>query len=317
MDLTGVRTFVAIADTGQFQAAADDLEVSQQAVSKRIAALERELGVLLFTRTTRGATLTAAGQAVLPHARELLFSAERIMASVQRTPRPLRVDIISRRIGPGALLRDFHRARPETELEVLTLFDAGTAIAAVASGEIDATVRAVRGALPVGVRMRRVLDEPHHLLVGPGHRLAEAEAVTPAQLADHPIWIPGIAPGTEWAAYYEDLAAVFGLAIDTRGPNFGTETMLDALAEDAKLATLIGERTRYVWPAEYGLRRIPVRDPALLYPHSLLWRADNPHRGLAALRDFLRPAPGAPAAAWLPSWAGTAGKGTDASLRYG
>lgn len=303
MDLPAVRTFVAVAELGQFQTAADDLEVTQQAVSKRIAALERELGVLLFTRTARGATLTAAGQAMLPHARELLFSAERIVASAQRTPRPLRVDIVSRRIGPGALLRDFHRARPETELEVLTLFDAGTAIAAVASGEIDATVRAVPAGLPKGVESARVLDEPHQLLVGPGHRLAEAEAVTPAELADHPIWIPGIAPGTEWAAYYEELAAAFGLAIGARGPNFGTETMLDALAADEKLATLIGERTRYVWPAEYGLRRVPVRDPALLYPHCLLWRADNPHRGLAALRDFLRPVPAPPSAAWLPSWA--------------
>ncbi|MYR85655.1 LysR family transcriptional regulator, partial [Streptomyces sp. SID685] len=49
MDLKAVRTFVAVADTGQFQEASAVLGITQQAVSKRIAALEKELGVLLFT----------------------------------------------------------------------------------------------------------------------------------------------------------------------------------------------------------------------------------------------------------------------------
>lgn len=305
MDLLAVRTFVAIADAGQFQGAADDLEVSQQAVSKRIAALERELGARLFTRTARGATLTPAGQAMLPHARELISSAMRMVASARVAP--LRVDVVSRRIGPGALLRDFHQAHPDTELEVVTLFDAASAIPAVASGEVDATFRAVTmppGDLPRGVRAARVLDEPQELLVGPGHPLAEAEAVTPAQLAGHPIWIPGLAPGTEWTAYYDEMAAAFGLAIDARGPNFGTVTMLDALAVDAKFASLVGHRSGLVWPAEYDLRRIPVRDPVPVYPHSLLWRADNPHPGLSVLHGFLAtlPAVGAPGT-WRPTWA--------------
>ncbi|MET8413967.1 LysR family transcriptional regulator, partial [Streptomyces sp. NPDC005195] len=63
MDLDTVRTFVAAADAGQFQEAAAELAVTQQAVSKRIAALERTLGVRLFTRTPRGARLTIDGQA--------------------------------------------------------------------------------------------------------------------------------------------------------------------------------------------------------------------------------------------------------------
>ncbi|MET9474826.1 LysR family transcriptional regulator, partial [Streptomyces sp. NPDC002922] len=83
MDLDTVRTFVAAADAGQFQEAAAELAVTQQAVSKRIAALERTLGVRLFTRTARGAELTIDGQAFLPHARELLRVAERAVASVR------------------------------------------------------------------------------------------------------------------------------------------------------------------------------------------------------------------------------------------
>ena len=53
MDLAAVRTFVAVAAADQFQEAAVDLSITQQAVSKRVAALEKELGVRLFTRTSR------------------------------------------------------------------------------------------------------------------------------------------------------------------------------------------------------------------------------------------------------------------------
>src|SRR2546423_5415024 len=82
MDLEAVRTFIAAADAGRFQDAATDLAVTQQAVSKRIAALERDLAVRLFTRTARGAQLTVDGQAFLPHARDLLRVATRADASV-------------------------------------------------------------------------------------------------------------------------------------------------------------------------------------------------------------------------------------------
>jgi DNA-binding transcriptional LysR family regulator len=307
VDLDAVRTFVAAADAGQFSEAATDLSITQQAVSKRIAALERDLGVPLFTRTGRGAQLTIDGQAFLPHARGLLQAEERAVASVRPGRRALRVDVIGRRLAPAALLRDFHRAHPQTELDVVTLPDAGTAIAAVSSGTIDASFRAVTmpvRQLPDGIRATRVLDEPVQLLIGPAHGLAAARAVTPAQLAGHRIWMPGNAAGTEWAAYYDELAATFGLTIDTVGPNFGTEPLLDVIADSPELATFIGEQTRILWPADYDLRRIPLVDPAPVYPHSLIWRAANPHPGLAVFRDWLGSArPGRRGGTWTPKWA--------------
>ncbi len=64
-----------------------------------------------------------------------------------------------------------------------------------------------------------MLDEPLQLLTGPAHALAGARSVTLAQLAGHRIWMPGIVPGTEWAAYYDDLVAEdFGLTIEATGP---------------------------------------------------------------------------------------------------
>jgi DNA-binding transcriptional LysR family regulator len=114
VDLDAVRTFVAVTDAGRFAEAADDLSITQQAVSKRIAVLERDLGVRLFTRTARGATLTTDGQAFLPRARDLLQAEERAAASVRPGRRALRVDVIGRRLAPAGLLRGFHRAHPET-----------------------------------------------------------------------------------------------------------------------------------------------------------------------------------------------------------
>ncbi|NUP47308.1 MAG: LysR family transcriptional regulator [Catenulispora sp.] len=289
MDLDAVRTFVTAADSGRFLEAAVDLAVTQQAVSKRIAALERELGVRLFTRTARGAQLTIDGQALLPHARALLQAEEKALASVRPGRRALRVDVVAMRSAPGSLLRGFHETQPDVELDVLTLFDADSAIAAVCSGAVDATFRYLAGErrLPAGVEAARVLDEPLDLLVGPRHALASARVASPAQLAGHRIWIPGIAPGAEWAVYYERLAAEFGLSIDSLGPNFGTDHLLDVVAGSSDVATLVGEKPRLAWSAGHDLRRIPLREPTPAYPHSLVWRSDNPHPGLAGLRAYL------------------------------
>ncbi|MER5227200.1 LysR family transcriptional regulator [Streptomyces flaveus] len=309
MDLEAVRTFVAVADAGRFREAAAGLSLTQQAVSKRIAVLEKHLGVRLFTRTARGAQLTVDGRVFLPHARELLRAEERAAASVRPGRRALRVDVIGRGLAPAGLLRDFHRARPEAQLDVVTHFlDVDAAIDAVRAGTIDASFRAVTTParhLPDGIEAVRVHDEPLQLLTGPAHEFADTRAVTPAALAGHRIWMPGIVTGTEWAAYYEELALAFGLTIDATGPNFGLEPLLDMIADSSALATFVGEGTRFVWPADYDLRRIPVHDPTPVYPHSLIWHGDNPHPQLAALRAYLESAqPGQrDAETWTPKWA--------------
>jgi DNA-binding transcriptional LysR family regulator len=306
VDLETVRTFVAVADAGQFSVAADGLSVTQQAVSKRVAALEKRLAVRLFARTARGVQLTADGEAFLPHARELLTAEERAAASVRPGRRALRVDVVGRRLGPASLLRDFHQAHPGTELDVVTLFDAAAAIAAIREGTIDASFRALTvpaRELPDGLEAARVFDEPVQLLTGPGHPYAAATAVKPDELAGHWIWMPGVVPGTEWGEYYEALAGSFGLTIDTTGPRSGTEPLLDVIAASPAVATLVGEQTHLLWPAEFDLRRIALRDPAPVYPHSLIWRSDNPHPALAALRDHFDSATPASPGTWVPAWA--------------
>jgi DNA-binding transcriptional LysR family regulator len=71
MFLPDVRTFLAVASAGSLSAAARQLDVVPMQVSRRIAAMEEDLGVRLFHRTTRSLTLTAEGEAFIPYARAM------------------------------------------------------------------------------------------------------------------------------------------------------------------------------------------------------------------------------------------------------
>jgi DNA-binding transcriptional LysR family regulator len=309
MNLEAVRSFVAIADEGQFQLAAAELGISQQAVSKRLAALESALGVRLFTRTAGGTELTLDGQALLSHARELLRVEQRAVDSVRPGRRALRVDVVTYRTAPSAALRGFHRVHPDVELDLVTIVDsAQAAIANLQAGTIDASFRAVGSPvsqLPPGIEQMPAGDDVHELLVGPAHQLAAARSLTPADLVGQRIWMPGMLPESEWAAYFDALAAAFGLTIERVGPYFGSEHLLDVLSDSPTLAHLSGAQTRILWPDHYDLRRIPIRHPILVYPMSLIWHQDNTHPGLATLLDYLastqvkRPE----SEIWVPSWA--------------
>ncbi|GGK16131.1 LysR family transcriptional regulator [Streptomyces camponoticapitis] len=306
MDVEALRTFVAVAETGQFQIAADELGISQQAVSKRIATLERHVKVTLLVRTSRGSRLNLDGQLFLPHAKKVLAAFEEAEQAVRPGSRPLRVDVLNRRIAPAQAVYQFYRSHPEMSLDAVTLNNenAAQAAQAVLEGTVDASFRALPvDQVPAGISAERLLDAPLELLVGPGHPLANAPWARPADLAGHRIWIPGIRPGTEWAEFYQALSEAFGLSIDALGPNFGDEALMDALADSASLATLVGSGDRYLWPQTHDLRRIPLREPTPVYTHVLLSRAGDQHPVLSALRDHLRTSgPRTPDDVWVPDW---------------
>ena len=76
MDLHKLRIFVAIARTGSFTRAAEQLYTTQPTISQQLAQLEAELGVSLIERRPRRQRLTPAGEALLPRAEQLLSLAE-------------------------------------------------------------------------------------------------------------------------------------------------------------------------------------------------------------------------------------------------
>lgn len=72
LSIRQLRYFVEIADSGSFSAAAERLFVAQSALSRQIKDMETQLQTPLFERTARQPRLTAAGEAFLPRARNLL-----------------------------------------------------------------------------------------------------------------------------------------------------------------------------------------------------------------------------------------------------
>jgi DNA-binding transcriptional LysR family regulator len=299
LDIGAVRAFVAVADCRRFGEAADELGISQQAVSKRIARLESDLGATLLRRTSAGAEPTYDGAAFLLPARALLATADQAVDAVRARQRALRVDVLGTRLATTELVREFHESTG-ADVEILTSDGLRSAVPALVRGSVDAAFARVVGPLDPALAHTTAILDPLHVLVGAVHPLADRKRVTMAELAGATGWMPGNTPGTEWTAWFADLAAEFAVRIETKGPNFGFENLLDEVARSPSGLTFAGEGVRVPWHPE--IIRIPVAPPVPCYPHSLLWRRGNRHPLLPALvahvrAGYRRPDP---AQVWLP-----------------
>ena len=83
MSLDQLESFVVVAETGSVMRAARQLHISQPPLSRKIRAMEDELGTSLFERLPRGMRLTEEGQRFLPHAKAVLVAVEAARGSVQ------------------------------------------------------------------------------------------------------------------------------------------------------------------------------------------------------------------------------------------
>ena len=82
MDISALQAFLAVAESGSFSRAAEKIYLTQPAISKRIAALERQVGARLFDRIGRGIRLTEAGEVLLIRARAVLKELEDVKLSI-------------------------------------------------------------------------------------------------------------------------------------------------------------------------------------------------------------------------------------------
>lgn len=187
MELRQLTHFVAVAEEQHFTNAARRLHLAQSGLSASIQSLERELGAILFTRSTRRVELTEAGRALLPEARRVLAAAagaQEAVDAVQGLRRGrLRIGIMQsmRGLRFAEVLAQFHRAYPGVEIELGQAASARLA-EQVRDGRLDLAFVALSEP-PEGVTLTRLVSVPMALVCPADHWLvprAAPSAATPA-----------------------------------------------------------------------------------------------------------------------------------------
>ncbi|MEU6575935.1 LysR family transcriptional regulator [Streptomyces sp. NPDC046805] len=302
-----LRAYVTVAEELHFTRAAARLYVAQQALSRDVRRLERELGAELFVRTTRQVALTADGARLLPYARRVLAAQDDLLAAVGQA-RPLLVDLNSPGLGTGR--RVLHRARelaPDGEL--MARYESGLtgAAAELLAGRIDASFGRFAGldpALRAGLEQQPVRYEPMAVVLPDDHPLASWEAVPLAALAGESLYAGAGNPRTaEWTDLAQRLFEGRDIRIASPLPlAVGNEEFERIMAKTRNPILAVVD-----FPAMPRTVVRPLVDPVPLSPVSLVWRKGLAHPGIDALRRAAADIAAAegwlrrPAEGWIPA----------------
>ncbi|MFC3125283.1 LysR family transcriptional regulator [Pseudoroseomonas globiformis] len=187
IDLDQLRTFVAVAEAESLTRATEVLHLSLPAVSRRLSALEEELGVALLARSTRRVALTQMGREFLPRARRLLDELEESLLGIRETAARRRGLVTIACIPTAAYyflpatLADFAARFPAVRVRVMDLSADGV-VDAVATGAVEFGI-GMEGAGHPDVEFRALRRDPFVLACRRDHRLAGREALGWADLA--------------------------------------------------------------------------------------------------------------------------------------
>ena len=222
MDFPTLKAFVAVAETASFSRAAEQLFITQPAISKRIAALEDNLGMALFDRLGRTIQLTEAGQMFLTSSRRILtdidISREEVQSMSRSVGGRLRL-ATSHHVGIHRLppiLKSFTQAHPQVELDLLFM-DSELACAEVANGHIELAVVTLPDLLIGALDTQLVWPDPLSIVCAADHPLThivnQGIELTPERLSQHNAILP--ARGTVTRSILLDALRPFNVKIET------------------------------------------------------------------------------------------------------
>ena len=222
MDFPSLKAFVAVAELGSFSRASEQLFMTQPAVSKRIAALEDDLGVLLFDRLGRRIQITEAGQKFLTSARRILadieISRDEVLSLGADVGGRLRL-ATSHHVGIHRLppvLKAFTQTYPEVELDLLFM-DSELACDEVLNGHLELAVVTLPDHLENALVTELVWPDPLSIVCAPDHPLSADVAagieVTPEVLTSHKAILP--ARGTVTRAILLEALKPFDVSVET------------------------------------------------------------------------------------------------------
>ncbi len=254
--LNWLRVFDAAARHMSFTGAAEELGVTQAAVSQQVKQLEDWLGTQLFKRLPRSLTLTDAGIAYLPQVRDALdrlgTATDQIFGHHGKRAVTLRAATTVAALWLAPRLASFRDRHPDIALRLTTLY------APVDFGQdgVDIEVRYGAGTWP-GVKALKLFEESFMPVCSPGYRVAAAAPFTgPADLQRHRL-IHVLGEREDWGSYFQRLglpapAAADGLQFDSLliavhacaaggGVMLGTAPLIDGLLTEGRLIDLFGE----------------------------------------------------------------------------
>jgi DNA-binding transcriptional LysR family regulator len=281
LDLRLLRHFVAVAEELHFTRAAARLYLAQQALSRDIARLERQLGVRLFTRTTRRVALTPDGERLLLRARELLALHDRTLRELHGPDdrRPL----LAEGHTPTRVLRAARQHAPHAELVARFHGGFGAALQLLLAGRLDVAFGRSEGLVrpfPSQLARRLIRLEPLALLLPQEHPLATLDVVPMAALRGTRVDASvGNEHAPEWVDLGMRLLAAFGAEpspahLHAEGLE---ETVRHLRAEGLPILTL---SERSLAP---GVVVRPLTEPVPLYPWTMVHHRELRHPGLDAL----------------------------------
>lgn len=191
--LRQLQYFVAVAAEGAVSRAAQNLSISQSAVTEAIKDLEADLGMALFERHPRGLSVTHAGHQFLRHATKILAD----VSDARRTFRGGRTETAgSLHLGvtslvAGYVLSDllarFRRAYPAVQVSAIE--DNGDYLEhLLVGGELDVAVMVISNLRDRMALQTEILEvSPYRLWLPLGHRLAASESISMADIAAEPL----------------------------------------------------------------------------------------------------------------------------------
>jgi DNA-binding transcriptional LysR family regulator len=213
-----LHTFVTVARLGSVKAAAEELEVSEPAVSGAVAALRRDLGDELFVRAGGGIVLTPGGRELSAVAAELLGLADQARRRVREAQgeatllRIVATPMVSEYVA-APLLEAFTRRTPHVEVS-LSVEEPDAFRALLADRRADIALGPLPAGDPSGLESAPFLRYRVVVVAAPGHRLAGRRGLAPAMLAGER-WLTGpgeppvtIPRGAEVHAYGSHAAAL-------------------------------------------------------------------------------------------------------------
>lgn len=289
LDSALLRAFVTVAEELHFGRAAERLFISQQALSKRVARLEKLLGIRLFDRGRRAVALSAGGQQMLPQARTAVDAVDAATRAAGVGRPTLTVDVLDEHLAMLPRVRAVNRSENDLGLSVVMRHDARDVLTMLRGGAADIALgRPGSLALPwpADIRGAEVLVEPIRLLVPVGHPLDRPGGVAPAELAGHSLWFPTVGAPAEWTDLLAELVATFDLDVDRRGSTFGFDHWVGLVAEGSAPVSFIGAAMDL--PAQLPVSQVPIVNPTPAYWWWAMWRRRSPAAVVTRFLDALQ-----------------------------